>query len=188
VAVDLHGYVFEMDARKKSIAALSRAINLSRQPLTSEEARIFAERARPFLLDHERGKRIYIEAGGRTFLAGVSGADGHFQGQLSLADEELRRMQAGALAKDQLEFSVRLRPGDLRHGGGSISLFGRTGVVVVSDSDDTIKITGVLDRQELLRRTFLQPFEPVPEMADLHGIGTATWARGFAMCRAVRGS
>jgi phosphatidate phosphatase APP1 len=157
-----------MDTRKKSLAVLSRGIGLSYQPLTSEETRIFAERARPFLLDYERGKRIYVEAGGRTFLAGVSGPDGHFQGQLTISDKELQTMQQDGQAEDQLEFRVRLPPGDSRCFVGSISLFRRNGFLVVSDIDDTIKISGVLDRRELFKRALLRPFEPVPEMSSLY--------------------
>jgi phosphatidate phosphatase APP1 len=37
---------------------------------------------------------------------------------------------------------------------------------VISDIDDTIKITQVRDRRATLRNTFLRPFEPAPGMAE----------------------
>ena len=49
----------------------------------------------------------------------------------------------------------------------------RVGFSVVSDIDDTIKISHVLDRKELIRRTFAKPFEAVPGMADAY----AAWAK-----------
>src|SRR5690606_3062614 len=39
------------------------------------------------------------------------------------------------------------------------------GVSVISDIDDTIKITGVHDEKELLANTFLRPWKAVPGMA-----------------------
>jgi phosphatidate phosphatase APP1 len=40
------------------------------------------------------------------------------------------------------------------------------GITVISDIDDTIKISHSYDRTRLLRHTFLKPFAPVPGMAD----------------------
>jgi phosphatidate phosphatase APP1 len=39
---------------------------------------------------------------------------------------------------------------------------------VISEIDDTIKVTQVQDRKLLLRRTFLEPFKPVPGMAEIY--------------------
>jgi phosphatidate phosphatase APP1 len=45
-------------------------------------------------------------------------------------------------------------------------------VSVLSDLDDTIKISEVRDREALLRNTFLKPFRPVPGMAEIY----SAWA------------
>jgi phosphatidate phosphatase APP1 len=45
-------------------------------------------------------------------------------------------------------------------------------VSVISDIDDTIKISEVRNREALLRNTFLGPFRPVPGMAEIY----AAWA------------
>ena len=47
-------------------------------------------------------------------------------------------------------------------------LLNEQGLSVVSDIDDTIKITHVQDRIALLKQTFLREFESVPGMADLY--------------------
>ena len=39
-------------------------------------------------------------------------------------------------------------------------LIGPTGLTVISDIDDTIKVTQVTNRKTMLRRTFLERFEP----------------------------
>jgi phosphatidate phosphatase APP1 len=43
-----------------------------------------------------------------------------------------------------------------------------TGLSVISDIDDTIKITEVRDRNATLRNTFAREFRPVPGMADFY--------------------
>src|SRR5262249_24774087 len=66
-----------------------------------------------------------------------------------------------------------LRSGDERVFAGQISLVSSTGATVISDIDDTIKITNVRDRAATLRNTFLEPFPPVPGMVELY----QNWAR-----------
>ncbi len=50
------------------------------------------------------------------------------------------------------------------------------GVSVITDIDDTIKISNVLDKKELLRNTFLRPYRAVPGMARLFAVWQARGA------------
>ena len=47
------------------------------------------------------------------------------------------------------------------------------GLSVISDIDDTVKVTQVADREKMLRNTFLRSYVAVPGMADLY----RQWAR-----------
>ena len=60
------------------------------------------------------------------------------------------------------------RPGDNRRFAGAVQLIGPRGFSVISDIDDTIKITEVGDRRALLANTFLREFREVPGMAALY--------------------
>lgn len=52
-------------------------------------------------------------------------------------------------------------------GTGRVRLLDATGVSVVSDIDDTIKVTKVpAGKKTVLRRTFLEPYEAVPKMSE----------------------
>jgi phosphatidate phosphatase APP1 len=52
-------------------------------------------------------------------------------------------------------------------GTGRVRLLDATGVSVISDIDDTIKVTKVpAGKKTVLRRTFLEPYEAVPKMRD----------------------
>ena len=55
--------------------------------------------------------------------------------------------------------------GDSRRFGGAALLLTDTGTSVISDVDDTIKISEVRNKKLLLARTFLREFEAVPGMA-----------------------
>jgi phosphatidate phosphatase APP1 len=55
--------------------------------------------------------------------------------------------------------------GDPRQFNGKTQLLARRGLSIISDIDDTIKISHVLDKHELLANTFLREFRPVAGMA-----------------------
>ncbi len=61
-----------------------------------------------------------------------------------------------------------MRPGDERLFQGTVHLMPRPAVHVVSDIDDTIKVSQVRDKPELLMNTFCRPFRPAPGMAELY--------------------
>jgi phosphatidate phosphatase APP1 len=61
-----------------------------------------------------------------------------------------------------------LPPGDSRQFAGEVILIEDVGLSVISDIDDTIKVTQVRDRRATLRNTFVRPFEPAPGMAELY--------------------
>ncbi|MDM8559299.1 phosphatase domain-containing protein [Candidatus Parabeggiatoa sp. HSG14] len=57
---------------------------------------------------------------------------------------------------------------DSRHFKGKIQLIDKKGISIISDIDDTIKISEVLDKRALLANTFKHPFQPVPRMAKFY--------------------
>jgi hypothetical protein len=166
---EVHGCVFEPEKRRLTLAALREALDLKDIELTSAEEKIFNERARLFLVDHERGKRIVVRIGGNIFDLGKSKADGHFDGEVHLPDSEVRRLP-GMTGSDRqgIHFSAELPPGEARRFTGELILLDDTGLSVISDIDDTIKITQVRDHRAMLRNTFLHPFEPAPGMVELY--------------------
>ena len=51
---------------------------------------------------------------------------------------------------------------------GEIELIEPEGVSLISDVDDTIKVSNVADRRELLANTFTREFQSVPSMAETY--------------------
>lgn len=155
----VHGCVFERERARLTVNALRGLFELKGFEMTPAESATFKARARLFLADNERGHRVVIRLGEQTFDLGESAPNGHFEKQLQLA---------ALPASPVVTFHAVLKEGDRRHFGGVAVLVPKGGVSVVSDVDDTIKISEVLDRQALVRRTLLQPFEAVPGMAEVY--------------------
>jgi hypothetical protein len=160
---EVRGCVYEPEKRRLIIALLRQALELKHVEMTDQEASTFAERARLFMVDNERGRRIVVRVGKRDYILNESRPDGQFSGIIRVADADI-----GTAEDRMVRFHAVLPANDPRRFVGQFSLVDDRGVTVISDIDDTIKITGVREREVLLRRTFLEPFKPVPGMAEVY--------------------
>lgn len=175
---EIRGCVFEPEPRGWFTAALRETLDLKDVELTPAEEKMFTERARLFLVDHERGKKIFVRFGDQVFTVGKSGADGRFSGEVKLRDTALER-RAPTRRDDNPEtkhagsetgapFTAVLSENDPRMFSGEVFLLENEGLSVISDIDDTIKITEVRDRNATLRNTFLREFQPALGMAEFY--------------------
>ncbi len=169
--------------RKMFIRVLQRLLGVSSEELTSE---LFLRRIDHFLVATERGRRIAVELGGAQHgLQRPTKRNGHFRGSVRLG---LREAEQLAEVSDQggswLRFRVATGPDDGRLFAGSAQLIGPVGLTVISDIDDTIKLSEVADRRRLLCNTFLREFIPVPGMSDVY----RAWASAGAVFHYVSSS
>lgn len=165
--INVHGCIFEPGNRGDGLKLLRELTGIDIEKLTPEELKLFTQRAELFAVDHERGKAVPVQIGGRTFTLPESEANGHFQGRIRLTDAEVHAATGGKLG--ELSVAAILRPDDARAMAGTVHLVPRSPMVhIVSDIDDTIKISHVRDKSELLWNTFCRPFRPAPGMAELY--------------------
>jgi phosphatidate phosphatase APP1 len=160
---EIHGCVYEEEKHRIALLVLREALQLRNVNLSGSENTMLAKRARLFMVDHERGKRIVVKVGNKTFELSESGPDGRVSGVFHITDNSLPNPGDATLAVRAV-----LGAGDSRLFTGQVSLFDGSGLTVISDIDDTIKITDVRDRNATLRNTFLEPFKPVPGMAEVY--------------------
>lgn len=164
--IPLHAWVFEREAdsvwRGITVAGLADLLGL---PAGSDENRNFQERARDFLVEDKGGKTVELSLDGRRSVRlPATGPDGHAETEAQVPSTDL----PPATGNPWLTAAVVLEPGDQRVFAGGVQLIGPEGPSVISDIDDTIKISDVTDRKQLLERTFLRPFEAVPGMAETY--------------------
>lgn len=162
--VPVHGWIYEPEEgdllRDGAVAGLREA--LEDDPRVQSE--LFSSRVRTFLVDDERGKEIAVTVAGEVFVLPESGPDGHFRGSLRVRDEVAERW-----ARDgRLELRAITRAGDTRRFATQVHLVPPEGFTILSDIDDTVKVTNVLDKVETLENTFLEPFRPVDNMAETY--------------------
>jgi hypothetical protein len=159
-ALPVHAWVFrpEEDSRRRAllIRLLSRGAGVRAD---GDEAALLARRMKPFLVDNLPRQRPRVELAGHSLQLPPTDAGGHSQGVLSLPGDLPigRHLLRGCLSEqdpDPVEVSVELIDG--------------AGLSIVSDIDDTIKHSEVLDTSRLLRNTFSRPFESIPHMASLY--------------------
>lgn len=162
--VPIHGWVYEpqeSQVRKASVAkVLERKYDLKETPATRDN---FAQRVNLLLSDNERGKEIVIHVAGEAYVLPESEENGHFKTTLAIPVARIPKSKTS-----QLYFSAVLAPGDTRRFQGESLLLEPEGISIISDIDDTVKITNVTERKELLRSTFLDDFKAVPGMSELY--------------------
>jgi phosphatidate phosphatase APP1 len=104
-----------------------------------------------------------VRIGDTEFTLPKTGANGDFSTVIQLTDAQVEKLRSLTTALHAV-----LPVKDKRVFKGDLRFFDDAGIIVISDIDDTIKITHVLDRKATLRNTFLEPFRPVPGMAGVY--------------------
>ena len=163
---DLRTRIFERERRPVTMALLApirQAVGLN--GLSDAEERLFRDRARLFVADNERGKRLNIQIGPRLIALTRSGEDGFSITRIRVAAREALKAPAAGMPEGWLSLRAVLSQRDQRGFTGTVRLVEPHGITVISDIDDTIKVTNVLDRGEMIRNTFARPFAAVPGMA-----------------------
>jgi phosphatidate phosphatase APP1 len=151
--------VFEQEKRSVPKATFAKYLGVDPDALPEAERALFEERIRYFLTDSESDERIAVRLAGQSVRLPETNRGGYTRAACVLGD----LLAAGVGSR--VNFSLEA-PGHRQHDeGGSAVFVAREGVSVVSDIDDTIKISNVLDRDALLRATFLEPFRAAPGMA-----------------------
>jgi len=168
--VPLHVWVYQPVRSTFRAAVASTLMGRMGAPVPADKQPLFEERANLLFADNERGRLVVVTIAGRRFKLPGTAPNGHARGEARVPRSEA---DAAAIA-GALQTTVVLPAGDVRSRSGRAYLVPPNGLSVISDIDDTVKITHVTDRARMLAATFLQPFAPVPGMSELY----AGWTTG----------
>lgn len=162
--VPIHGWIYEPEdstVRKALFAAvLDRQYGLA--PTEDTDAN-FSRRFGLIIADNERNKKIVIEIAGQIHTLPLSGPNGHFETTLQIPAARAERFIDGSV----IRYSAVTDEKESRSFVGEVMLVTPTGLSIISDIDDTVKISDVVDRMKLLENTFLLDFAAAPGMSDL---------------------
>ena len=180
--------------RGLAVAVLRRLLELDAAEMDTD---VFRMRADAFLFQRIPGQRLRVAFGDRVVEAGVSDRSGHFSAEIALDDDLVERITVpGGAGGRQLEYRGLPAEDDddaAAVRGGSIHLVDDVGLSLISDIDDTIKVTNVANRRELLRNTFVREFAAVPGMAEIyarwraagaafHYVSASPWQLSDCLC------
>ncbi|MBI4349339.1 MAG: DUF2183 domain-containing protein [Elusimicrobia bacterium] len=176
-SAEVHAWVFEpeRDSRKREVLLDQFARSLGLDPSTATDA-TFRERAAAFLVDNESRKAVAVRVAGQLHRVGTTGGDGHVRSRVTIP--------SGLAGAGWVEYREEPPPGRSPRFSGRLQLLEDAGLLVISDIDDTIKVSEVRDRQALLANTFLRAFSPVTGMSDAY----QAWARAGAAFHYVSAS
>lgn len=162
--VPVHAWVVEKEdnaltrllGRHSLLSLLDLAGVVSRRTITP----VFENRLSWFMADREINKKISVVVGGNKFRSPRSSRSGHVKFDVSYYGDA----PDGSILKSQLA--------DLPTGAasvdGKVQLVPEYGISVISDIDDTVKISQVTDKRELVRGLFFDDYHPAPGMPDLY--------------------
>ena len=179
--IPVHGWIYQPEdstARKALFASIMKR-EFGLVPTDETEAN-FTRRINLMIADNERGKRIVISMAGKSFALPQSGPNGHFETTLTLTADDVEAVADNAL----IRYSAVTGPDDKRTFSGEVLLVEPTGLSLISDIDDTVKISNINDRRGLLENTFLLDFAAAPGMAALYD----EWSRQGASLHFVSSS
>lgn len=146
--------------RSLAIAVLRRLLDLDDAQLDTE---VFRRRADAFLFQRVAGRRVVIRVGGRHVAADQTDRSGHFRVEIDLDEPP----GGGRVVECTAEADAADEPSVGGPAMGRVQLVDPAGASVISDIDDTVKVTNVVDRRELLRNTLLREFVAVPGMPEV---------------------
>ncbi|MDH3987548.1 MAG: DUF2183 domain-containing protein [Gammaproteobacteria bacterium] len=163
--VPVHGWIYEPQdsaARKAFFTAvLESEFNLVPDDETEDN---YTSRLNLLIADSERGKQIVVNLAGRSHVLPPSAENGHFETTLVIPVVDIEKHAQDAV----LTLSAVTRPEESRSFYGEALLIQPTGMSIISDIDDTVKISNVTDKRSLLEHTFLLDFNAAPGMVDLY--------------------
>jgi len=163
--VEVHAWCFGMHPPKIVVPVVRKLLGFKRTVrLTVAQRDIFAERARWMFVDNKRHRMISVSMGGEVHVLGKTNANGHLRAQFTL--KLLPRDAAPSPVTAAVFTEADGTPGISE--SLEIHFLEDKGLSVISDIDDTIRVSNVGDRAALLRGTFVEPFRAVPGMADVY--------------------
>lgn len=160
--VPVHGRVYRPASGRAAKAALALALKtgFGVAPDTGSRS-VFDARCALLLGDNSPGKRIVVTIAGHDYVLPPSGRDGQFRTEVAVPLQQATVDGCSGF----LPIEARLLDDDGQRVAGRAHLIAKTGISVISDIDDTVKVTHVGDRRRMMAMTFLEAFEAVDGMA-----------------------
>lgn len=181
--VPIHAWVSRLPDSRVRLGMMERALTaMTGRALDASSRDNFRHRASLLIADNKRGRRIVVRIASATVSLPPTAANGHARTEVIVDAAAVREVAPNG----RLAVVAVLHEGDARTVSAEALLVPNEGISVVSDIDDTVKVTHVTNRARMLAATFLDDFAAVPGMADryrgwagagaaLHFVSSSPW-------------
>ena len=156
--VRVHAWVYERERRLGARTLFAGYLGLDLDAMNAPERTVFSERSALFLVDVQKNKKLLLEASDGSKVR-LSKTDRYG------AVNELVMLPMGEL--DGLWQNYFVQGPNARFTGRALRV-PTQGISIISDIDDTVRVTNVRNRHEMLMNTFVRPLKAVPGMARLY--------------------
>ncbi len=159
--IPIHAHVFQPRVasvrRRIFVRFISQVFGLTPNEMRGP---IFENRSSLFTADNESGRNLTIRIADRYYRLRPTEGNGHSFTTLEIPAKDFDETSS------QITFALKKANERACGATGTVFKVAPQGVTVVSDIDDTIKISNVRDRKELIRNTLVRPFMAIPGMSD----------------------
>ena len=169
--INVFGHVFQsqpLNLRQKMLVKmLANVMKASESDLQSST---FKNRVGPFFVEPLWRQKIQLEIAGKSFLLKKkSRRNGQFNNWVRLDEAMVRHFLQRSEGNHQaINFCVTTTHPAAETVECSVELLKADGLSIISDIDDTIKDSNVLNRRELLMNTFVRDFRCVEGMSEVY--------------------
>jgi phosphatidate phosphatase APP1 len=160
---NVHGWVFEKNLTGDFVEGSKRLLGFKRKDYDKEFEELKKKRLGWFFVDNQRNKKVSIQIQNKTFILNKSGANGHFYGKIKLPSAFVSKLPKNG--KNRIAYTAVISNGRKQQFTGEIFLIPPRGISVISDIDDTIKLSEVYNKRKLMENTFKHPYKTIPGMA-----------------------
>jgi len=161
----VHGWVYEPEESTSRRAAFEKLMfHEFGLAVSKETAGNFSQRFNLLVADNERGKKIVVNIAGGNHELSESAENGHFKSTIVISSADA----AAHIKNGLIRYTAVTSSDESREFSGEIRLLDSKGLSVISDIDDTVKVSNVGDHKTLLEQTFLLDFAAAPGMAVLY--------------------
>ncbi len=190
----IHGWIYEQSVWTRNLDDLIDAVS-NEAAIAPEQRKRIEQRLRPFVAKNQQGRHVPVMLGNAVVTLGPADQSGHFSDEVRVPADSIyvnRLMRASNQERSGVRkllvresrsatagpFSVEYRAicrssDDSREFAGRVYLLPATGLSVVSDVDDTIRIADANNTGKMLKNTFAEPLQVVAGMPDVY----AKWQR-----------
>jgi hypothetical protein len=164
--LNLHGWRFQTSKRNKVLGESSSAAaeRIARLLATPEQVVYYndtfrRDRLKPFMVMDETNEKIQIRIGTKHNYTTKTDGEGQFRTSFIIPNADVQALKKTIDNNQVITYKAIGDNNDVWE--GKVFLLERNGLSVISDIDDTIKISEVLDKIRLVANTFIHGFRVV---------------------------